>query len=159
MKRLLFALCLLLPLTFVSCSDDDDLPNVNFDVTFDGAVQDGGTLYVVRGQAFEITGITVTNNEAGKGALISAANYYWDGFLLGTSMASPYGYIINIGNDVPLGTHDLTITCPLFAEDKTSSLAMMQFDVVVVESEDQLPDVATTPDLNHLRGTAKVTNN
>lgn len=157
MKRLLFALCLMLPLVFTACDDDDDLPNVNFDVEFSNAVQDGGVVYVVRGQTLTIDGITVTNNESGKGAMITAASYFWDSYPLGTSVIAPYGFNINTTEQTPLGRHDLTIECPLYAEDKASSMVMIMFDVCVVADEADLPDVSTTPDATHVKGSAKVT--
>lgn len=88
MKKYLFFLLALLPmaLAFSACSDDNDLPDVDFDITFSGAQSVDGVLYVVQGQSFEVTGIKVTNREEGKGAGISAADYYWDYVYVGTSI-------------------------------------------------------------------------
>lgn len=148
----------MLPVVFVSCDDDDDdLPNVDFNVEFSNAVQDGGVVYVVRGQTLTIDGITVSNNETGKGALITAASYYWDSYPLGTSVIAPFSFDIVTTEQTPLGLHDLSIECPLYAQDKSAAMAMIMFNVQVVASEDEVPDVPATPDATHIQGSARVT--
>ena len=77
MKKFIYLLVMLVPaLALVSCHDDDnDIPNVDFNLSFENAVEVDGSLYVVQGETMKITGIDVQNNEADKGALITAATY------------------------------------------------------------------------------------
>lgn len=145
MKKLLMALALMLPIALVSCSDENSLPNVEFNVSFEDVVKGSdGALYVVQGESFDITGIKVVNLEPEKMAIITSATYYWDGLLLGTSYASPYGTTINTTEDTPLGEHELQISCPLYAVDKEASRAWINYTVVVVADESELPDVPAT---------------
>lgn len=148
---------LLLPLGLTSChDDDDDLPNVDFDVTFEDAVtDDNGVVYVVQGESFSVESIKVINREPGKSALITSATYFWDAFPLGTSATAPFGFEIETSSTTPLGDHSLQISCPVFAVDKEAATALVSFTVRVVASEDDLPTVSgatshsvVTPSIN-----------
>ncbi|MDE5628202.1 MAG: hypothetical protein K2I69_01430 [Muribaculaceae bacterium] len=141
MKKYLFLLLLLVPaLSLVSCSDDHDLPNVDFNFTFENAVELDGTLYVVQGETFEIASIQVINKEEGKNALITAANYYWDYYFLGSTVQPPYGFEISVEENTPLGEHLLEVECPLYAVDKEPAFAVVAFNVKVVASAEDIPD-------------------
>ncbi len=141
MKKYLLFLLAILPMTvmFSACSDDDDLPNVDFTLSYEGATDVDGVLYVVQNTDFSVTGITVTNREEGKGAGISNANYYWDFIYQGTSIQPPYGFQFEISENVPVGRHVLGIECPVFAVDKTLAQAYVQYNVQVVASADDIP--------------------
>lgn len=139
-KYLLFLLALLpMSLAFTACSDDDDLPNVDFDITYEGVTDVDGVLYVVQGESFEVTGIKVINREEGKGAGINGADYYWDYVYVGSSIQPPYGFELNIGENTPVGRHQLDIQTTVFAVDKTLAQAICSFPVQVVASADDIP--------------------
>ncbi len=144
MKKFIYLFLMLIPaFALVSCSDDDDLPNVDFNITFENAVEHDGALYVVQGETFEITGITVVNKEEGKGALITSASYYWNGYFQGTNPVSPFAFALDTAEGVPVGKHALDISCPLYAVDKSPAVAVVYFPVYVVASADEIPDEAT----------------
>lgn len=144
MKKYLILLLLLIPaLAFVSCSDDDkDLPNVDFDFTFENATVVDGTVYVVRGQTMEITAINVVNKEPDKSAIITVANYYWDRYFIGSTAQPPFAFEIEVSDQTPLGKHLLDIQAPLYAVDKAPAVAVVGFNVEVVESADDIPEAA-----------------
>lgn len=148
-KKLLYLLVCTLPvLGFTACHDDDeDIPNVDFSIQISGGEYSDGQIYAVAGTDLTIEGITVVNQEQGKGAMIPYANYYWDYSFLGQSVEQPYGYNIVIPEDYELGKHLLEITCPVYAVDKAPAYAILSYPVVVVESADQLPGdgTATAP--------------
>ena len=147
MKKYLLSILAALPIVFAfsACSDDDnDLPDVDFDFTFENAVVSDGTVYVVQGEDFEITSITVTNNEAGTGCGISSATYYWDYDFIGTSIQPPFGFKFIVSDETPVGEHSLEISCPVFAVDKSLATALIGFDVQVVASPEELPDDGTS---------------
>lgn len=142
MKKFFYLLLLLIPLGLTSChDDDDDLPNVKFDVTFEDATVDNGIVYVVQGESFSVEGIKVINNEAGKSALITSATYFWDAFPLGTSVVDPFGFEIETSPTTPLGDHSLQISCPVFAVDKETATALVSFTVRVVADQADIPTV------------------
>lgn len=145
MKKFIYLLALLVPaLALVSCHDDDnDVPNVDFTINFENAVRVDGTLYVVKGESLKITGIDVENNEPGKGAMITAATYYWDGYYIGATVQPPFGFEYNIGENVPVGKHQIEIECPLFAVDKSPATAIVYMYVQVVASEEEIPGQGT----------------
>lgn len=154
MKKIFSILLLALPLAFMttSCSDDDDLPNVDITVNMSNCKQLDDVVYVVRGQILNIDGISVKNLDGNKPALITRASYFWDYTLLGTSVVAPYGFeIATIAPDeegvggTPLGKHLLEIEMPVLAEDKAVATGIVAFVVQVVESEDDIPADAVTP--------------
>lgn len=141
MKKLFFYLFAALPLiVFNSCSDDDDLPDVDFKLEVTDGVSVDGVLYVVRGESLVIDGITVVNNEKNKTAIITAATYYWDAFRLGTSAVAPYGFTISTTEQTPLGHHELAIECPVYAVDKSPAVANLFYNVEVVADEADIPE-------------------
>lgn len=140
MKKILFLLLLLIPaVAMVSCDNDDDLPKVNFYYSLENATEVDGKIYVVQGDTLKITSLEVKNQEAGQVAIITAANYYWDGFYLGRNVVPPFGFDINITSNTPKGKHYLEIECPLYANDKAPTFALLVFDVMVVASQDDVP--------------------
>ena len=141
MKKFLMILLAVIPVfLFTACDDDDNLPDVDFDLTIDGAVNVDGTLYVVRGETLTIESITVINKDQG-GAFITSASYYWNGFFLGKTVQPPFGFEIETNENTRLGRNRLEIYAPLFASDKTLANAFLQYAVTVVESADDIPGV------------------
>lgn len=142
MKKFLYLILFALPFVLSSCSDDDkNLPDVNITLEFDEALNVDGVVYAVQGNPFEITGVKVVNNEADKAAFITSAAYYWDGYYLGTSFVDPYGFKFELPENVSLGKHSLVMECPVAAVDKTLATAVVAYDVMVVESFDDIPNI------------------
>lgn len=140
MKRLFYLFIFALPLLgFTSCSDDDDLPDVDFIVDISGASYVDNTIYCVAGETFTIEGVKVVNNEKGKEALITYAEYFWDYQRLGVSAQEPFAFEIYVDPETPIGEHLLEIYTPVYAVDKTPAFAMMTFNVQVVESAADIP--------------------
>lgn len=157
MKKFLILLSLAIPaLTFVSCSDDNDLPDVDFDMTFENATVVDGTLYVVQGQQFKVSSITVTNNETDKPAALTAANYYWDYLYVGTSVQPPYTFEFEVAETMPVGRHILEVEGTLIALDKSPAFAVISNDVMVVASADDIPE-ATGPAKIHAKASVSDT--
>lgn len=144
MKKYLYFLLLLIPaFALVSCDDDKDLPDVDFDFTFENAIDVDGTLYVVQGETMEVTSIQVINNEPDKRAMITAANYYWDYYFLGSTVQPPYAFEIDVDAETPLGDHLLEVEAPLYAVDKAPAVAVVAFKVKVVASPEDIPEAGT----------------
>lgn len=140
MKRLNFlalALVAVLPLISTSCSNDDDLPEVNLSVAFSGASENDGVLYVVQGDNLVIDGLNVTPVAGSKKATLGATAYYWDYQFLGTSIMEPFGMSINTER-LPVGEYLLQINTTVFQVDKSVGIAYISLPVVVVTA-DQMP--------------------
>ncbi len=105
MKKTFFLLLLaILPLAaFTSCSSNDDIPDVHFQLDITGGVSVDGTIYVVQGDALTINGIDVTNLESKDEAFITSASYYWDTDRVGIATVPPYGMTIPTDEYTALG--------------------------------------------------------
>lgn len=146
MKKYLLFLLAILPLAVFtsSCSDENDLPDVDFNITLDGAAQHEGVLYVVQGQDFGVASVEVENREAGKAAGISVAEYYWDYIFQGATVTAPYTYMFSTNEETPVGNHVLEMATTVFAVDKTIARAIVSFPVKIVASAEDIPSDATT---------------
>lgn len=155
-KKFLPLALLLLALPFVlsSCSNDDDLPNVDYTLQFSGGVldQQTGFIYVVRGETLEIESLSVRNLDSNKNAAITGAEYFWDYQFLGSSPMPPYGFNITIGDETALGEHQLTIRTGVVAVDKEPAVGIVNYTVVVVEDESDLPVTAVSRSVTTVPG-------
>ncbi len=139
LKLLVLPLLVCLPMaTFVSCSDDDDLPDVSMSISVDDATVVDDVIYVVKGETLDVVSVNITNNEQGKNAMVTAAAYYFDGFRIGVVIIPPYGLKIPT-KDVALGKHAMQIVCDVAAEGKALGIAALDYDVVVVEDAADIP--------------------
>ena len=150
----LLTLALLLPVVFISCNDDDDLPDVKIKVDFSGATLYRDTLFVVQGDTMNISSITVENQESGKSAALGGATYFWDYICLGNNPFEPYNFTIAISDQTPIGYHLLQIVCPVYAEDKSVAEAVIAYPVHVLTPTDSIPTgttnaVTVRPDIKH----------
>lgn len=138
MKKLLLLLALALPmLAMTSCDDDDKVPNVDVTVSFEGTTRVGNTLYLVKDQPLNITAVTL-KDLGGKGAVIGGVNYFWDYFRIGASIVSPYSMEFAT-EGIPAGNHLLQMTMSIYAVDYSPCEALLEYKVVIVESEDDIP--------------------
>lgn len=141
MKKYLYFLLALPMLLFASCSNDDDLPQVDMEITYSGAVEVDGTLYVPEGQNFAIESITATPLKGYKEATIGATAYYWNYQYLGTSIEAPFGLTFNTA-DMPTGDYMLQINSTIYQVDRSVGIAYFTYHVKVVPA-DEMPDDGT----------------
>lgn len=141
MKKILSLALLVaaLPFAMVSCSDDDNLPKVDYDISFSGATLDNGTLYVVQGDTLKVNSITVKNQDSDKNAGLTNAEYFWDYYFVGNSPLPPFNFSIATNQDTPLGEHALTIRMGVVAVDKEPAVGVVDYPVMVVADSTQLP--------------------
>ena len=129
-----------LPMTaFVSCGDDDNTPDVDLSISVEGATVVDDVIYVVKGEPLNVVSVNITNNEQGKNAMVTGATYYFDGFSIGAVIIPPYGMKIPLDSDVALGSHALQIVCDVAAEGKALGIAVINYNVVVVEDAADIP--------------------
>ena len=95
MKRL-FYLLFILPLILVSCDDDNELPDVKFNVEISGGKNVNGIIYVVKGDTLTVEKVEILSHNT-KGAAMGEVSYFWDGLFLLTNPFPPYK--INIATD------------------------------------------------------------
>ena len=137
MKRLYYLL-LALPLAFfASCDDDNELPEVTFDVTMSGGVESNGQIYIVQGETLAVDEVKVTS-DTDKTATLGATTYYWNGLPVGTTIVVPFAWEFDT-TDLAPGAYGLQIQTNVYQTDKAPGVALLSYIVNVVESEDQLP--------------------
>lgn len=143
MKKHFYPLLLLaLPFLFLaSCNDDNDLPDVDINVSFNGLYEADGEVYALRDTPFEITSVTATPAGDSKEAALGSVRYYIDGAFQGTSVLSPYEATFDVA-DLPDGPNVLGLQMGVFQVDKSVAWANLEFKFKVVDSQDDLPDGA-----------------
>ncbi len=142
MKRLIYTLLALPLLMLASCSNDDDLPQVDFDVSFSGATNVDGTFYIVKGDQLTVDEITVTPEAGTKQATIGAVSYIWDYIPYGTVIESPFTMSLQTSN-LPVGRHVLQMEASILQVDKAIGMAYFSYPVVIVESAEDIPTDGT----------------
>lgn len=147
MKKFLLAILCVLPVVGLSsCSDNEkDLPNVDFNLTVSGGEVYEDQLYLVTDSTLTIDAINVVNNEQGKTAFITYANYYLDGQFIGRSVIPPFGIKLPtpVGEEA-VGQHSLVIACPVYAVDKEVAFGTMAYTLNVVATPDDMPTQGQT---------------
>ncbi len=137
MKRLYYLL-LALPLAFfASCDDDNDLPEVTFDVTMSGGVESEGQIYVVQGETLMVDEVKVTS-DTNSAATLGATTYFWNGLPVGTTIVVPFAWEFNTTGLEP-GAYSMQIQTNVYQTDKAPAVALLSYRINVVASADDLP--------------------
>ena len=144
MKKLFYFMLLALPLGFVSCDDDDDLPNVEIYATFEGGTQVDDVYYVVQGEDLIVSDVQLVNN-GDKEATIGGVRYFWDYMPLGTTITQPYAITINTA-ETPIGNHLLQAEMPIYAVGYSLCTGFFAKKIKVVAEEEDIPPVDTPSD-------------
>lgn len=140
MCYLLFAL----PALFISsCDHNDDIPDVDVNLTVTGCVVHDNTMYVVKDNGFEVVSVNLENRGT-KNAVIGSVVYLWDYARVGDSVIAPYSYKFNT-SATEAGPHLFQMEAAIYAVDYAPAVAFLSYDVVVVESADDIPDEVGEP--------------
>lgn len=144
MKKLIYLL-FALPLFFVSCSDDDDLPNfqLQIDMTGQTEITDKGVVVVPQGTPLTVESISIVNPSV-KDITLGGATYYWDYVFQGSTLIAPFGMVFNTEN-LPLGSHLLQIYLPVLAVNYSPAEAVASYTVRIVEPLQEGEPVPDTP--------------
>ncbi len=141
MKKFLYLL-FALPVfgLLAACDDDDRMPHVSVKVDYEGAVDVDGTLYVVQGEPFSITAVTVTPDQGTGNAIVGPISYAWDYTYAGTAEVAPYGVTFDTSSMYP-GNHLLQLTGTVAQVDKSLMTLNLAFRVKIVPSADDIPEI------------------
>ncbi len=145
MKKLLYLL-FALPLIFVSCSDDDDLPQFKLQIDMAGQseITDKGVVVVEQGIPLVVKSISVVNS-SDKKIVLGGATYYWDYVFQGSTLVSPFAMEFDTAN-LPVGNHLLQIYIPVFAVDYSPAEAVVSYTIKVVEPTGEGTSMPSTPE-------------
>lgn len=138
MKKLFLLLFSLPLLFFASCSSDDDLANVELEVTMSNVTKVGNVFYAVKGTDVTIDGVSV-KSLTDKAAGVTGVRYFIDDIPLIGSIENPYA--CEFSTDVlKVNTiHTIAVAATVLQVDKTITQAALNFAFVVVDSAEDLP--------------------
>ena len=146
MKKLLYLL-LVLPFAMMvsSCSNDNDLPNVDITMSFDKAAVKDGAVYVIQDAVFSITGITTKAVDSNQQSAIANVRYFWNGLPAPGLTWSSFPMEIDMAQmpQVEKGANILGLRATLLETDKSMAFTAFNVPIVAVESEEDLPDGLT----------------
>ncbi|MCH5347524.1 MAG: hypothetical protein J1E63_10455 [Muribaculaceae bacterium] len=141
MKRLFYSLLILPLIALAACSEDDNVPQVTFDVAFEGATNVDGTFYVVQGDSLMVNAVTVTPVAGTKDASVGNVTYIWDYQPAGTMFVAPFGVAIPTSRQ-SLGEHLLQLDVTVLQVDKAVGTAILTYPVMIVKDVDEIPQGA-----------------
>lgn len=113
---------LLLPMAFLaSCSDDDQIPSANLEITFKNAAMVNNNLVTVQAtdvaDFFGVDGITVKSTN-GNATVLSTVDYYIDHNYVGSNAISPFSATFDTST-LPVGNHLLEMRFAILQIDKS----------------------------------------
>lgn len=141
MKKL-FYLLFLLPLAFfAACSDDDDLPEVDFTLTMSNVTQLNNTYYAIKGDTVKIDNVSV-KSLTGSAATVTGVRYYLDYLpIMSNPIMTPFSTYF-LTDKLPAQKYNLGITATVLQVDKSICSAAINVPLQLVESKDKLPEGA-----------------
>lgn len=153
MKKFILFLLALPVMAFVatSCNDDDDnLPQVDINFSYQNAVVSANEVYVVQPDTFVVESINVTASRPNHVATcVGPVNYWLDGNAIGSTFVAPFG--VRIPTEVlSLGRHTLTVNMGIAEEGSALATAVSKitFNVVADEADIPVPATGTTTSQN-----------
>lgn len=142
MKKL-FYLLFLLPLAFfTSCDDDDDIAQVDFNITLSGVTQVNDNFYTIAGNTVTIDRAYVTS-QTDKAATLTGVRYFLNGIPIPATISEDGSFSISFDTtDMSAGTYTLGITATVLQVDKSINTAAFTVPLTVVAADTDLPSGA-----------------
>lgn len=142
MRKLLYLL-LVLPFAMImaSCSDDDDLPDVQITMNFGNAAVENGVLYVAQDSILTLNSIETKAMDANQSAALVNARYYWNYIPAPSLTWSNFPLEIDI-DAMPLtesGNNLFGLQATLLETDKSIAYTNIQVPIKVVASVEDFP--------------------
>lgn len=148
MKKFLLSLLVVIPAIFMaSCHDDDnDLPEVDFNIEYSGGVIADDQLYVVQGDTLSVDSVWVTPRNNTKNAAVLSVTYRLDGWMIASTPFQPFSCVIPTAGLKP-GKYVLGLQAPVVQVDKTPATAYTSRTITVVENAADVPSTARNVDM------------
>ncbi|MDE7110723.1 MAG: hypothetical protein K2O38_02325 [Muribaculaceae bacterium] len=141
MKKILYSLMFLPMLAIMSaCSDsDNDLPEVDMQVTISGGIQneDDNKIYVEQGTPLVVESVTAIPRN-GKKTTLGLTTYYLNGLPQYQTVTVPFSCTLSTTKLKP-GEYSFQIKSAVYQVDKTAAFVLMSYDLVVEEPQSDEP--------------------
>lgn len=138
MRKLLYLFFLLPFSLLMACSDDDnDLPQVDLTLTLSGVTLDNDNFYTVSGDDITMDDLT-TSPLNGKPSVLHDITYFFDGVPLVGEPGQPFMGTFSTEGIEP-GNHSIGINGYILQEGSPISTFAVSFDLVIVETAEDLP--------------------
>lgn len=149
MKKLLYLL-LLLPATLFSSCDKDEVSPFDMTLTMSGVTQDNGAFYAVSGSDITISNLGVKSLD-GTATQVSNVLFFLDGRpLISTPWnINPWTFSTT---GLPAGRHTIAVTGYLLQVDHSMKDFAVNYPLVIVDSQENLP--AEAPEIGQYSLTA-----
>lgn len=153
MKKLFYLLILFpLSLMMASCSDDDDLAQVDVSLDVTGVTEYNGDYYTVVGEEITLDNVKAVSLTS-QPATIQRVAFFIDGVEVFGTIEDPFSASFST-EGFRIGTHVVTMTGIVLQVDKTMTQIGMRVPINVVESEEDLPEGA--PEIGTVTITARM---
>lgn len=133
---------ILLPIAAIfflsSCSDDNDLPDVDISMTYSGAVKVDGTLYASNEEPMQITSLSATAVRPDKNAAITGVTYSLDGWVVAVTNQPPFAVEFDTSSLQP-GRHLLTMSMTVAEEGCELAVAYQAVTLQIVPTDADIP--------------------
>lgn len=140
MKKLLYLLFMLPLAIFASCSDDKDLPQVDFTITVSNVAKANNAFYAVKGDVVTIDQVSVASL-TDKQATVTGVRYFLNGMPIFGTIEDPFSCNIETEN-LNAGSYTINVTSTVLQVDKTIANCAMNYPLTIVETADDLPEGA-----------------
>lgn len=157
MKKWIYLLLALPFISLTACDSDDDLPDVNFNFEYEGATKIDNSLYLVQGDTFAITSLTVSPVREGKKVAVTNVSYSFDGWFIGNNSLPPF-YEEFDTSEMGLGNHVLGLTMNVIEVGCSPATAYFGIDLVVVGSAEDIPANNNSTISNSISGKPTIRN-
>ncbi len=140
MKKLLYLTFILPLLAFASCSDDDDIADVDVQMQFSGVTLVDGALYTIQGETVSIDNTTVIS-QTSENAIIQRVEYFLNGNLI---LPDPENWLAASfsTSDLHTGKYAIGMRGLVLQVDKTVTAVATETPLIVVNSVEELPENA-----------------
>ena len=140
MKRIIYFLCAIAIATLTSCSDDNDLAQVDVNIEISGITVVDNVLYTIEGENVTLENTTV-NSLTAQPAIIQRVAYSLDYTLLLPEFGKPFTASFST-EGLRIGKHLLGMEGVILQVDKTLTPIRTQLPLIIVEKKEDLPENA-----------------
>lgn len=142
MKKTIYFFLMLLPLLgFSACSNNDDLPEVDIVVEFNGLYLSQGRYYAVQSEPFAVVSLSSRSIDGSEPSAIGGVTYYWNYQPQISTNRLPFRFEIDMSS-ATVGLNQLGISMTIAQTGKPLFYGTLRYRINVVAQLTDLPEDA-----------------